>query len=67
LAIQNIYGWNVEMKVGRYDISKNPETSDTIFSATYQIANAYVHNEYNSDTNANDVALVQSQGYIKYK
>lgn len=65
-AFQNEYSWNILAHVGRYNVTKETN-ADTIYSASYYIASALVHNAYNSDTNANDIGLVRTSSYIQFK
>lgn len=65
-AFQNTYDWKILAHVGRHDISK-ALNADTIFSAAYSISQAVVHSGYNSDTNVNDIGLVRTSGYMKFK
>lgn len=64
-AIANDYSWNVEVHVGRYNVTA-PLNGDTIFSATYGIASAVVHNAYDSETNNNDIGIIKTTTYMKF-
>ena len=65
-AFQNEYNWNILVHVGRHNITA-AINSDTIYSATYSIGSVIVHNGYNSETNANDIGLVKTSSYMKFK
>jgi trypsin len=50
--------------VGDHDLRSG---SETIWSAAY-LAEKYIkHRDFNSDTNANDIALIKVSGYIRFK
>lgn len=66
MAIKNEYNWAVTIEVGRHNITKTP-AEDTIYAGSYGIANAIVHNLYNQETNANDIAVVRSSTFIRFK
>lgn len=65
-AFQNNYDWKILAHVGRYNISKGV-IDDTIYSAAYSLSQAIVHNNYNYETGANDIGLVKTSTYIKFK
>jgi secreted trypsin-like serine protease len=65
-AFQNEYNWAIEVHVGRYNITA-PLSQDTIYAAKYGISNAIVHNGYNSENNNNDIGLIKTSSYIKFK
>lgn len=66
MVIRNDLKWNVMIFVGRHNISA-PGNLDTIFAGSYKISNAIVHSGYNHNTNVNDIALVRTANFIKFK
>lgn len=65
MAIWKEFNWAVTIEVGRHNIAAT-SSSDTIYSASYRIANAIIHKSYNEENNANDIGLVKSASYIRY-
>lgn len=66
MAIKNVYKWNVVITVGRNNISA-PMYRDTIYADVYKISSAVLHKGYKHETNINDIALVRTARYIKFK
>jgi secreted trypsin-like serine protease len=64
--MRNDLKWKVLIAVGRHNITA-PAHKDTIYANTYKVKYCIVHSEYNYETNANDIALVKTDTYIKFK
>lgn len=50
--------------VGDHDLTTG---SDTIWAALYLLQSYIKHGSYNAETNANDIALIKTLNYIKFK
>lgn len=66
MLIRNSYKWKVTIEVGRHNITASV-LDDTIYSGSYGIDYAIVHTGYNEETNANDIGLVRSTSYIRFR
>lgn len=66
MAIKNEFNWKVSVEAGRHKITEAC-AYDTIYSESYGISNAMVHSGYDHSTNANDIGLVKTERYIRFK
>lgn len=54
----------IALLVGDHDTSIG---SETIWAAVYLLQYYKKHNEYNSETNSNDIALMKTRDYIRFR